>query len=385
MLKLFVFISLLSLAVGQLPKPVNTSPLRPGWVAHRQTVENPANPPLVYLGTNPPFSINFPALTGFAIGVTGIDPGMYGPPTAPFADLPSWIFFLQEAQGINFTSCVTNVTRFTVPATSSVKAFDILMVRPRNANATQQLPVLVYFHGGAFQFLNAQKFVHWGCKIAQASGAAVALVDYNVTRTDPVTGAVVSDVYPSASRQAARAITSILNNAASYGVDASRVFVGGDSAGGHLAVSGVLRNMRNGLYVKGMVLLCPFLDPATRSVSAAVLGRTGAYTFSRSQIKASWAVYSNFTQPQDNPFYDVFDVLDGDVTGLPQSLVVTGEDDPLHDEGMVWSELSNQAGVKSSHSSYSGAVHDFFLYDVNNLYARESKQVIGEIAAFINA
>lgn len=387
---MFVPIFLLSLIVGsfgQLPKSVNTSPLDPAWVAHRQTVESFANPPLSLLFPAP----NIPALSALAISLTGIDPGLYGPPTSPGIDTQSWVFFLQEAQAINFTSCTTNVTRHTVAATGNTKTFDMLIIRPKNANATQALPGLVYFHGGGFEFLNAQQFVHWGCKIAQASGAVVALVDYNVTRTirDPFTGAVlavIGDTYPVASRQAGRAITTIVNNAATYGIDASRVFVGGDSAGGHLAVSGSLRASRNNVTTKGLILLCPFLEPSARTVSDAVLGRTGSNTYYRQQIKGAWGVYSNYTNPADNPFFDVMDVFDsGNVAGIPQSLVITGQDDPLKDEGEIFSELSNQAGVKSVHTSYSRGVHDFFLYDVNSLFLQESKQVLGQISAFINA
>jgi acetyl esterase len=102
----------------------------------------------------------------------------------------------------------------------------IRLYRPAGSSAAEQLPVLVYFHGGGWTIGNLDS--HDGtCRwLANRAGVAVASVDY---RLGP------EHIFPAAVDDCWAATQWVAANAAELGLDADRLVVGGDSAGGNLA------------------------------------------------------------------------------------------------------------------------------------------------------
>lgn len=105
---------------------------------------------------------------------------------------------------------------------------------PRHARA---LPVIIIIHGGGWMSNTEDIMRGMGRTLAQSGKYVVFSIDYRFLghadgeQTPVEMYSIIEDVYG--------AIAHIMEHAALYGGDASRVFVTGDSAGGHLAASAI--------------------------------------------------------------------------------------------------------------------------------------------------
>lgn len=87
-------------------------------------------------------------------------------------------------------------------------------------------PVLVFFHGGGYSKGDRKDVAKFGEALA-GQGLAVAAVGYRLI------GEQVK--YPAPVEDGAKAVAWVKENAGKHGLSADRLFVGGHSAGGHLA------------------------------------------------------------------------------------------------------------------------------------------------------
>ncbi len=91
--------------------------------------------------------------------------------------------------------------------------------------AGKDAPVFVFIHGGYWRLLSKDESSFFA-KCCVAQGIAVAAVNYTLAPFASLDEIV---------RQVRAAITHIWHSAAEYGIDRERIFIGGSSAGGHLA------------------------------------------------------------------------------------------------------------------------------------------------------
>jgi acetyl esterase/lipase len=122
---------------------------------------------------------------------------------------------------------------------------------PHGPEAGGPLPVIVYIHGGGWQRgsrrhpppLLAADFYDG----IAAQGFAVAAIDYRLSGEAR---------FPAALEDVRTAVGWVRDNAVAYGLDARRVFLWGDSAGGHLALLAAL----TGAAVQATVAWFPVTD-----------------------------------------------------------------------------------------------------------------------------
>lgn len=120
------------------------------------------------------------------------------------------------------------------------------------------LPCLFYLHGGGFGY--KESLVHYYAEqIYAAAPCAVVSVDYDV---------VPRAKYPTAVNQAVAAYRYVTTHADEFGIDVGRIVVGGDSAGGNLALE-VCRNLdiNADMLPVGMMLVYPVVDDRTDGAS----------------------------------------------------------------------------------------------------------------------
>lgn len=213
--------------------------------------------------------------------------------------------------------------------------------------ATGALPTLIYFHGGGFVAGSLES--HDGlCRLFTAEGGfKVIAVDYRLAPEHP---------YPAAADDAWAATQWIEENAAELGVDAGRIAVGGESAGGMLAaIVTQLAREKGGLRLAYQLLLFPNtqMGGETSSLNEFAVG----YFLERRAIEYFNSLYLTPAADRNSP--KVSPLRASDFAGLPPGYIMLGGYDPLHDEGQAYAEKLRAAGVKVTVADYADMVHCF--------------------------
>jgi acetyl esterase len=213
--------------------------------------------------------------------------------------------------------------------------------------AAGPLPTLIYFHGGGFVAGSLES--HDGlCRLFAAEGGfKVIAVDYRLAPEHP---------YPAAVDDAWAATQWIEENAAQLGVDAGRIAVGGDSAGGMLAaIVTQMAREKGGLKIAYQLLMFPNTQMGgdTASLNEFAVG----YFLERRAIEYFSSLYLPASVDKNSP--KVSPLRAKDFSGLPPAYVMLGGFDPLHDEGLAYAEKLRAAGVKVTITDYADMVHCF--------------------------
>ncbi|MDU2191777.1 MAG: alpha/beta hydrolase, partial [Klebsiella pneumoniae] len=161
---------------------------------------------------------------------------------------------------------------------------------------------------------------------------------------------------PAAHDDAERGATIIHQHAKLLGVDASRITLAGDSAGGHLALVTALRlKAKAAWHPAQLILIYPMLDPTASMAS--YLSNGDDYVITRDTLLSGYEMYLAST-PANHP--DASPLWREDFHGLPPVHILTAEFDPLRDEGEVLYRRLTEQGVESSCQRYLGVIHGFF-------------------------
>jgi len=208
------------------------------------------------------------------------------------------------------------------------------------------LPVLVYFHGGGWTVgdLDTHDIV---CRtLANKALCAVIAVDY---RMGP------EHKFPAAVEDCIAATRWVAEHGTALGVDAARIAVGGDSAGGNLAtVVAIALRDAGGPPLTFQALAYPATDQRMNSDSHAKFGE--GYLLTRNNM--IW-FRDNYLAPADYDDWRASPLLAADLARLPPAHIITAGYDPLLDEGRAYSERLVAAGVPVVYECFEGMAHGF--------------------------
>lgn len=228
-------------------------------------------------------------------------------------------------------------------------AIPLRLYRPAGMPEAALLPVLVYFHGGGFVIGDLDTHDVLCRELANGAGCAVISVDYRLAPEHPFPGAV--DDCLAATRWVAR-------NAAQLQLDATRLAVGGDSAGGNLAAVVSLQARDAGdLPIAFQLLIYPATDARCGAPSHQTNGQGYLLT------TESMAYYMGHYLPnaQDKLNERASPLLHQDVGRLPPALVLTAGYDPLRDEGLQYAQRLSEAGNRVTYVCFERQIHGFIL------------------------
>jgi acetyl esterase len=225
-------------------------------------------------------------------------------------------------------------------------AIALRLYRPLGASQ-DPLPVLVYYHGGGWVIGDLDTHDSLCRDLANASGCAVIAVDY---RMGP------EHRFPAAVDDALAAARWVRHEAASLGIDACRLAVGGDSAGGNLAAVVALAARDAGdLPIAFQLLIYPATDMRRGHASHSVNGE--GYLLTRDTISYFHDHYID--APAHDLDWRASPLLASDFAGLPPALVITAGHDPLRDEGADYARALTAAGNRVSYVCFERQIHGF--------------------------
>lgn len=216
--------------------------------------------------------------------------------------------------------------------------------RPPVRPSASGWPCVLYLHGGGWVVggLDSHDFIC--CELAMALGAMVVAVDYRLAPEHP---------FPAAYQDCRVVWQAIQAGQGPHAINRQRLVVIGDSAGGNLAAALCLglRDDRQPLPL-AQVLIYPGLGgppdlPSRRDCADAPL-------LSSADTDCYLALY---LQGSGKPIAYAMPLLANDFSGLPRALIAVAQFDPLRDDGRLYAERLQAAGVEAALYPGKGLVH----------------------------
>jgi acetyl esterase len=163
--------------------------------------------------------------------------------------------------------------------------------------------------------------------------------------------------FPAAVEDAHAATVWIAKHAAQLGINANRIAVGGDSAGGNLAtVTSIRCRDAGGPALASQLLIYPITNHSSFETGSYLEFAENHYLTRKTML---WFASHYLALPEDKRNPDASPLLAKDLAGLPPALLITAEFDPLRDEGEAYGERLRQAGVMVTAVRYPGMIHGF--------------------------
>lgn len=234
-------------------------------------------------------------------------------------------------------------------ATGPAGPIPVRSYRPAGSSAADVLPVLVYFHGGGWVIGDLDTHDVLCRQLCNLSGCAVVSVDY---RMGP------EHRFPAAVDDAIAATRWVRAQAQALKVDASRLAVGGDSAGGNLAAVVALAARDAGdLPIAYQLLIYPATDQRRGAPSHAANGQ--GYLLTKETMDYFHDHY--LPDPRQDLDWRASPLLHANHAKLPPAFVLTAGYDPLRDEGLQYAQKLSEAGNRAALVNFERQIHGFIL------------------------
>jgi len=224
-----------------------------------------------------------------------------------------------------------------------------IRIRVYTPNSTSGLPVFVFFHGGGFVAGNLDTHDTPLRSVANRCECIVVSVAYRLAPENK---------YPAAVDDAYAATKWVAEHGSEISGDSHRIAVGGDGAGGNLAaVVTLMARERGAPRLIFQVLIYPTLDAST--LRPVWWQETDVPTVTRDAKNEILSLYLPVTGNLRDPY--VAPLSAENLKNLPAALIITYEDNPMHDEGNEYATRLRQDGVVAKVSPYPRMIHGFFL------------------------
>ena len=235
---------------------------------------------------------------------------------------------------------------FPVGPTGAVK---VRIVRPRDARTI--LPVIMHFHGGGWVLGDSRTHDRLIREIAVGSGAALVFVEYD---------RAPECRFPIAIEQAYAATRHVVDQAKGMNLDATRLAIIGDSAGGNMAaVVAYLAKARRGPKIDLQVLFYPVTDTNFDTASHRLFAKGPWLT--RLTVEWFWNAYLPDVGMRRDIRATPLNATIDQLRNLPDTLIMVAENDVHRDEGEAYGRKLSDAGVRVTSVRYNGTIHDFVM------------------------
>lgn len=245
-----------------------------------------------------------------------------------------------------------DVSRYTVSVERhAVDGFSVQIIKP--AAVQEPLPSIIYYHGGGWVLGDFETHGRMARELAVQSRAAVVFVEY--ARSPEMR-------FPVPVEQCYRAITWVAEHGENFGLDAERISVAGDSAGGNLATCVCMMAVQRG---GPQICLQALLYPITNCdfTTASYRDFESGLNLDAAAMHWFWNQYAPNETTRTHPLASPLRASLDELRGLPPALVITAECDVLRDEGEAYARKLASAGVPVTAVRFSGVLHSFMMVD----------------------
>jgi len=222
-----------------------------------------------------------------------------------------------------------------------------ILLRLYYPHLKDNLPVALYFHGGGYVKGSVESSDALCRNLCAQSGVVIASCGFRLAPEYQ---------FPAPIDDGELAVRYLMKNGPQLGLNPAYMALIGDSSGGHLVASVIKRLAKANLLPKLQVLVTPILDytcslPSHEEFAKGYLLEEESLSFYRDQFV-----------PKDHPLDDpnLSPYLQESLDGLPDTLIITAEYDPVRDEGEMYGQKLLKAGVATTLHRYEGVTHGFF-------------------------
>ena len=212
----------------------------------------------------------------------------------------------------------------------------------------KNIPGMLWLHGGWYAIGAPDQAKKLAAKLIEASECVVVAPDYRLSIEAP---------YPAALTDAYETLLWMKNNAKELGIRDNQLMVGGDSAGGGLAVALSLYARDKGeVAIAFQMPLYPMLDDRMTSESAK-FANTPVWN-AKSNLNC-WKLYLGELFGTEKVPYYAAPARAKDYSNLPPTASFVGDLEPFRDEVIQYVENLRKAGVPVDFEKYNGCYHAF--------------------------
>ena len=208
------------------------------------------------------------------------------------------------------------------------------------------LPVLIYFHGGGFTIGSLATHDTLCRTLSHLAHCAVVSVNYRLAPEHK---------FPTAHDDAWDAVQWVSKQGGTLGLDATRLAVGGDSAGGTLAAACAVQARDAKIPLALQLLIYPGCAAHQDTPSHKTFAR--GFLLEETHISYFFNHYVQSDADRDDWRFSPLNVAD--VEGVAPAWFGLAECDPLVDEGVMYADKLRAAGVAVDLEIYRGVVHEF--------------------------
>jgi acetyl esterase len=225
---------------------------------------------------------------------------------------------------------------------------DARIYRP-DTDTTGTLPTVVFVHGGGFVIGDIETHDNQCRTVCAGADAVVVSIDYRLAPEAP---------WPAAVEDAHAALRWAAAHIDELGGDIHRLAVAGDSAGGNISAVVAQLCRDEGPQLAAQLLIYPGTDMDADGPYQSRVDNAEGYFLTADDMMWFSDHYVGAASDRADPRMSPLKAAD--LAGLAPAVVVTGEFDPLRDEGEAYAEALRAAGVEVDAQRYDGMIHGFF-------------------------
>jgi acetyl esterase len=259
-----------------------------------------------------------------------------------------------------------NVEDIQIPSSDKSRKIRLRTYRPKGE---QDLPVLLYFHGGAFIYGTPEQYDFIFFQLALDTDMLIVSVDYRLAPEHP---------FPAAIEDGYDALLWLSKHADYIKGNKNNILIGGSSAGGTIAASVThLARDKKEIEIRHQFLLYPPMSHILQTPSMNELANAPMQTKNAAEWMWKHYLQHYMTEP---PKYAV-PLLEDNFNNLPDATIIVCELDPLKDEGKMYAQKLEEAGSIVNLLEIKGAVHafDFFPSSLSAIFYRQQIELFKQI------
>lgn len=211
---------------------------------------------------------------------------------------------------------------------------------------SDKLPVILYFHGGAFQIEGTPVHIKMITNMMVGAKHKAIYVKYRLAPKHP---------FPTALMDGYHALQWIKEHEDFLNIDTQKITIAGDSAGGNLATAiSLLSRDLKGPKIHKQMMIYPVIDMKQDTESQKKYVDTPMWNSNLNRVM--WELY---LKDGDHGMINYASPSFADLKNLPKTYIETAEFDPLRDEGVLYAKRLKEAGVKVTEHHTFKTVHGY--------------------------